>query len=133
MTNTLNFNDIGAKGDIYYEDGVSYHFLNKSGNNYSISFHTKGIDMIEVKITEINEDNNSTGFVFHLSLYLNYEDSETDDGERENDEPSKRNTTLIIIIVVSIAAVVIIVVLIVILMNYNKNQNVGQDINKISF
>ena len=133
LPNTIDFRQIEGKGEIYSETkGATHHILNTSDSLLGLSFHMEGIDMIEVIIKEINEDNNSTGFIFHYEQYLDYENyHEEGGGEEENNKNDK--TLLIIVVVASVFGLAIIIGLILFIIWYNKKKNINKDIYKISF
>ena len=92
--------------------------------------------MIEVFVKELNEDNNSTGFIFHYEQYLNYESShsEGEGGDEGEDNQGKNDKTLLIIVVAaaSVACLVIIIIILYVFW-YKKKKHISEDINKISF
>ena len=118
---------------MYSKGGTLLYSFNELNNNITYHYDTKGIEMIELIFKEINEDNNSTGFLFYLEQKLDYNSSESNEKESDKNHSEKNNSKLIIIITVSIVSIAIIIVLIVILMNFYKNKKLSNDISKISF
>ena len=135
LLNFIDFRQIEGKGEIYYEGGI-HHFLNISDAVLGYNLNLQGIDMIEVFVKEINEDNNSTGFIFHYEQYLNYESSHSEgEGGDEGEDNQGKNDKTLLIIVVAAASVACLVIIIIILYAfwYKKKKHISEDINKISF
>ena len=130
---SVNLYSLDGKGEIFYEEST-HHVLNPSSGPLTLYINNTAKNMIEIKINEINEDNNSTGFVFYLDQELDFNSKyddipKTDGGE----EPEKDDTTMKIIISVSVVGGVIIIAVIVFVVWYCKKKNLKKDVYKISF
>ena len=134
LLNFIDFRQIEGKGEIYYEGGI-HHFLNVSDAVLGYNLNLHGIDMIEVFVKEINEDNNSTGFIFHYEQYLNYKSShsEGEGGNEGEDNQGKNDKTLLIIVVAAASVACLAIIIILYVFWYKKKKHISEDINKISF
>ena len=127
--NYIIFNHLEGNGEIYLEGKNQLYFLNNINNNLTLTFDDIGKDMIEIIVKEVNETNNSKGFIFYLEQYLLYNTSivEEDTNDRKN------KTTLIIIIIACVVIIIILAGFIVAFVCYNKKKKMSGDISKISF
>ena len=134
LSNSIHFEHLGGKGEIYLRGKDTHHLLEASKNNFTLTLDGSGKD-IEIIVKETSDDKNSNGFMFYLEQNLEYNQHKQEE-ENQGDKEGKGgiNTTLIIIIVASVVGIIIIVGLIIATIKYkNKMQNIGKDISKISF
>ena len=141
FNNSINFEHLYGKGEIYRKGKYHHYFLNTSNSSFTLTFNNTGRE-IEIIAKDINEDKNSNGFMFYLEQYMEFnlskkeEQEEQDKGDKTDGEKDKNkgdNSTLIIIVVSSVVGVIIIAGLIVLAICYNKKKNIKTDISKISF
>ena len=130
LSNSIHFEHLGGKGEIYLQGKNSHYILEASNNNLTLKLDGSGKD-IEIIVKEISEDKNNNGFMFYLEQNLEYNSPSSNDEENKG---GISTTLIIIIIVASVVGVIIIGGLILLLMNcMNKKKNIGKEINKISF
>ena len=141
----INFNLINEgkyKINILLND-IIYNQYDNIDSNYSLSLKSddlnnkcKNFDPLCKIMLNIQSKNNEKESILEITINEKESSADDDDGNKEKKETKEENDNTILVIIIIIIVVVFLIIIIVALLifrTYNKNKNLGENIDKTSF